>query len=328
MRAVTLTGLGRLEVVEASVPRSRPGWSVVQVLACGICGTDRHILHGDYPARPPLILGHEFGGLLHEPSPDCPLPAGSMVSVDPNICCGDCWQCRDGSPALCAERIALGVDIDGGLAQYVLVPDTQIYRVPQHVDPLQLAFVEPLACCLRAIDLAGEMSGTRVAVVGGGMIGQLVVQLARSAGASTITLVTRQPFRQELGRSMGATWSGDMADRPSRDHDLVFECAGVPGTMTDSLDLARPGGSVILLGITGRDHLQSVSPFDLVVRELRLQGSFLNPRTQSRAVQLIADGTLNLDPLATRIVGWDEVVDGIRATPGPTDIKVILQPSA
>lgn len=330
MRCVEVQGVGLAAVAERADPERRPGWALVDVLACGLCGTDRHILRGEYPSRMPLVLGHEFGGRVREADPDSRWHAGDLVSVDPNISCGVCSHCTAGRVALCPERYALGVDIDGGLSEVVAVPESQLYAA-SGINPLHLAFVEPLACCLRGMDLSSLRGGESVAVIGGGVMGQLVVQLAALAGASRITLITRQESRRELAETLGATdtCSPDEADRDlSRTYDVVFECAGVLETVAQSLRLARRGGSVILLGIPPEGATLPISPFDLVVDELRVQGSFLNPLTQERAVAIVREGSLDLDALISRRLTLDEVGDVLASQPGAGDIKYVVEPAA
>lgn len=324
--AVVLTGVGQLELQARPAPQARSGHSVIKVLACGVCGTDRHIIQGHYPSRPPLILGHEFAGVVHDPSPDGAIPSGTLVSIDPNISCGSCRACTEASTAFCPKRLALGVDLDGGLAELCLVPDTQLYPVDPQVEPVRLAFAEPLACCLRGTDLAGSLTGAKVAIIGGGVMGQLTAQLARIGGASVITMVTRQAERRRLAVDLGATHAHAPGEGASGDHDVAFECAGASGTLQASIDSVRPGGTVIILGITPQHHSYPINPYDLVAREIRIQGSFLNPRTQGRAADLVASGQLQLDPLATQVVALDRAIEGLVRTPGPSDIKVVVQP--
>ena len=328
MRALQLTDVGHLELVERPLPEAASGEVLVDVLACGLCGTDRHIVRGEYPSRMPLVLGHEFGGRVRWSAPGSSWAPGDLVSVDPNISCGGCADCRAGRVALCPDRHALGVDIDGGLGEVVVVPETQLYAIAD-VDPLHLAFVEPLACCLRGLDLAELSGGESVAVVGGGVMGQLTVQLATRAGASRITLVTRQAAKRELAERLGATDSctpGE-ADGLSRTFDVVFECAGVIETVAQSMSLARRGGSVILLGIPPEGQTIPVSPFTLVVDELRVQGSFLNPVTQARAADLVGSGVLDLDPLISRVLTLSDVEQALSTAPSGGDIKYVVRPA-
>jgi L-iditol 2-dehydrogenase len=196
MKAVVLAEVANLVIAEVEKPKPGAKECLVKVLACGLCGTDRHIYHGEYPSTKPVILGHEFGGVIEEVGPSSKFKVGQVVSVDPNIVCGKCIDCQAGRTAFCPELTALGVNINGGLAEYVLTPDTQIYPVSDGLNPLHLAFIEPLACSIRGLDLASLKGGEKVAVLGGGVIGLLVVQLANLAGASEIVLITRQKFRR------------------------------------------------------------------------------------------------------------------------------------
>jgi 2-desacetyl-2-hydroxyethyl bacteriochlorophyllide A dehydrogenase len=303
---------------------------LIKVLACGICGTDRHIYHGEYPSTKPVILGHEFGGVIEEVGPSSKFKVGQVVSVDPNIVCGKCMDCQAGRTAFCPELTALGVNINGGLAEYVLTPDTQIYPVSNGLNPLHLAFIEPLACSIRGLDLANLNGGEKVAVLGGGVIGLLVVQLAKLAGASEIVLITRQKFRRDVALKIGATRvidpNSEDVNTAVTNMDVVFECAGAVETFQQAQNIARRGGSVIVLGLTAADVTLEVNPFNIVVNELRIQGSFLNPLTQGRAAELVESGKLNLDILISKVVDLAGVQAILDAPPAEGDIKYIACP--
>ena len=274
MKAAVLSAINKMQVEEVATPTAQPGKSVVKVLACGICGTDRHIYHGEYPSNYPVILGHEFGGVISEAAPGSKFKVGDLVSVDPNIVCGECVDCKAGRTAFCPKLTALGVNINGGMAEYVLAPDTQIYLVPSNLNPDYLAFIEPLACSLRGMDLSNIKAGDKVAVLGGGVIGLLVVQLAKLAGASEIVLITRQKLRRDVALQIGATRAVDpkaeKVEEVVSGMDITFECAGALETFQQSMKITRRGGAVILLGLTSSDARLEIKPFDLVVNELRI----------------------------------------------------------
>ena len=330
MRALVLKAINELELAEVERPEPGPGFSLIKVLACGICGTDRHIYKGEYPSNKPVILGHEFGGVIEEVGPSSNFKVGQLVSIDPNIVCGNCPDCHAKRTAFCPELTALGVNINGGIAEYVLTPDSQIYPVAAGLNPLHLAFIEPLACSIRGMDLAALKGGERVAILGGGVIGLLVVQLAKLAGASEIVLVTRQKFRRDVALKIGAT---RVVDPNAEDvaqvvtgMDVTFECAGAVDTFKQSHVITRRGGSVIVLGLTAADTNLEINPFSIVVNELRIQGSFLNPLTQSRAAELVSSGKLNLDILISKVVDLDGVQAVLDAPPAEGDIKYIVCP--
>ena len=330
MKAVVLSAVNALAIADVEKPKPGTKECLVKVLACGICGTDRHIYHGEYPSTKPVILGHEFGGVIEEVGPSSKFKVGQVVSVDPNIVCEKCIDCQAGRTAFCPELTALGVNINGGLAEYVLTPDTQIYPVSNGLNPLHLAFIEPLACSIRGLDLANLKGGEKVAVLGGGVIGLLVVQLAMLAGASEIVLITRQKFRRDVALKIGATRvidpNSEDVNTAVTNMDVVFECAGAVETFQQAQNIARRGGSVIVLGLTAADVSLKVNPFNIVVNELRIQGSFLNPLTQGRAAELVESGKLNLDILISKVVDLAGVQAILDAPPAEGDIKYIACP--
>ena len=330
MKAVVLSAVNKLALAEVERPKPGVKECLVKVLACGICGTDRHIYHGEYPSAKPVILGHEFGGVIEEIGSDSKFQVGQVVSVDPNIVCGNCADCKVGRTAFCPDLTALGVNVNGGLAEYVLTPESQIYPVRKDLNPLHLAFIEPLACSIRGIDLANLKGGERVAVLGGGVIGLLVVQLAKLAGASEIVLITRQKFRRDVALKIGATRVVDPkvenVNTEIANMDVTFECAGAGETFEQALNITRRGGSVIVLGLTASDATLEVNPFNIVVKELRIQGSFLNPLTQARAAELVESGKLNLEILISKVVDLAGVQAVLDAPPAEGDIKYIACP--
>jgi 2-desacetyl-2-hydroxyethyl bacteriochlorophyllide A dehydrogenase len=330
MKAVVLSAVNNLAIAEVDKPKPGAKECLVKVLACGICGTDRHIYHGEYPSTKPVILGHEFGGVIEEVGSDSKFKVGQIVSVDPNIVCGKCADCKAGRTAFCPDLTALGVNINGGLAEFVLTPDTQIYPVRNDLNPLHLTFIEPLACSIRGVDLANLKGGEKIAILGGGVIGLLVVQLAKLAGASEIVLITRQKFRRDVALKIGATRvvdpNNEDVNTSVKNMDVTFECAGAIETFKQSQNITRRGGSVIVLGLTASDAKLEVNPFNIVVNELRIQGSFLNPLTQGRAAELVESGKLNLDILISKVVDLPGVQAILDAPPAEGDIKYIACP--
>ncbi len=338
MKAARLEAVGRLRVQEVAAPTARSGELVVRVEACGVCGTDRHIFHGEYPAVLPMTPGHEFAGTVTAAGPGCRMQVGTRVTVDPNISCGECLECRRGDPCLCPRRVALGVDLDGGLAEFVVVPERQAYPLPDALPITWGALCEPLACCLHALDLAGIIPGMRVAIFGGGVIGQIMVQLSALSGAVSTVLVTRQAERRSLAERLGATATYDphavavpaallgSGGALPRGADVVFECAGVVETFEQSLATARRGGTIVVIGVAPQDAVSGVRPYDIFARELRIVGSFLNPLTHGRAVDLAASGRLDLASLITSEWPLDQVPALLAAPPRQGQVKEIVLP--
>lgn len=330
MKAVRLTAIGQLTLAEVDRPIARRGEVLIRVEAAGVCGSDRHMVKGEYPTALPVTLGHEFCGIIEAMGEGATrLQPGDRVTVDPNIACGTCPACRAGKPNLCDTLTAIGVFRDGGFAEYVAVPEAQAYLLPPGLDPRHGAFSEPLACCLHALDLAEIRPGMSVAILGGGVIGLLMVQLARLAGATTVILSTRQQPRRELALATGATHAvpPDTVETVlPAGVDVVIECAGVPETFAQALRLAKKGGTVVIFGVTPKGTTVQVEPFDLLVREIRLVSAWLNPMTHARAADLVASGTLQLDPLISQVITLGQLPAILAAAPAFGEVKTIITP--
>lgn len=340
MKALRLESIGNLFVREVEKPEPGPDELLVRVEACGICGTDRHLFLGEFPSRPPVTIGHEFAGIVEAMGADVTgFAVGDRITGDPNISCGRCPQCTAGRVNLCRNLQAIGIHRNGGLAEYVIVPHKQAFALPLSLNPLHGAFCEPLACCLHGIDMAEIKAGSSVVVLGGGVIGLLTVQLARLAGATTVILSTRQEAKRQLAEELGATNTVDPSSSDIIEAitsaaglvpsgvDVVIECAGVPETMQQSTRLAKAGGTVVILGVMPQGAKVEIEPFDILFRELRVLGSFINPFTHRRAADLVASGAINVDKLISRTVTFEDAVDVIRNPAGPGEIKVLVVPS-
>jgi L-iditol 2-dehydrogenase len=338
MRALRLEKIGSVSVQPVTDPAPAPGALVIKVAVAGICGSDRHIISGEYPASPPVTLGHEFEGVVVGAGAGTTMAIGTRVAVDPNIACLKCRYCRMGLVAHCTDLHAIGVDRDGGLAEQVSVPERQAYELPADLPPGYGAICEPLACCLRAMDHAMVQPGDKVAVLGGGVIGQLLAQLARVAGARVV-LVTRQQQRRALAESLGAAatvdpLTADVGQAISGPHgmapggvDVAFEAAGAEGTFHQAMEVVRRAGKVVVVGAAPSSLVLPIKPFDLFARELQVIGSFLNPLTHGRAVEIAASGCLELGPLITRTVDLAEVGAVLAQPPAPGEVKVQVIPA-
>jgi len=298
------------------------------------------MFRGEYPTALPVTLGHEFCGIVEALGGAVGrIEVGTRVTVDPNIACGHCPACESGRPNLCYNLIAIGVFRDGGFAEYVAVPEAQAHVLPADVDPVHGAFCEPLACCLHGLDVARIVPGASVAILGGGVIGMLMVQLAKLAGAHTIILSTRQAARRQLALTLGATHAVDpAADDPVAaiagpggiapgGVDVVIEAAGVPDTFRQSIALARRGGTVVVFGVMPKGEIVGIEPFDLLFRELRLEGAYLNPFTHARAAQMVADRVLLLDPLVTHRIELSELPAVLKAPVPQGEVKTVVLPA-
>ena len=334
MRAAVFHGVGDLRIEERPELAVGSGQVLVKVAACGVCGTDRHILHGEFETFPPVIIGHEFAGEVVRVGEGVgDLRPGDRVAVDPNMPCGICRPCRRGQIHLCQNLRALGVDWDGGFAELCCVPRAQCYTLPQGVALREGAMTEPLACCLRGIQQAAIRPGDVVAVIGGGAIGQMLAQLARQAGAARVVLSEPVAERREMALSLGA----DQVIDPARDDplaaggalaggaDVVIEAVGSRATTAQALTWAAPGGTVLWFGVTPPGHLIEVEPNLIFRKELTIAGARINPFTHGAAVDLLASGRIRVAPLITQTIPL-EALPEVLARPAGGEIKTLVIP--
>ena len=337
MRALRLEQIGSVDLRSIPAPPAADEEVVVEVTVAGICGSDRHLISGEYPGAPPVTLGHELEGVVKETGPGTTMAVGTRVAVDPNMACLNCRYCRMGLFSHCLDLHAVGVDRDGGLAEFVAVPQRQAYELPADLPSGFGALCEPLACCLRAMDHAMVQPGDKVAILGGGVMGQLLAQLSRVAGARVV-LVTRQAQRRALAESLGAVatidpTNSEVSEAIAGSHgvapggvDVAFEAAGVADTFRRAIEVVRPAGKIVVVGAAPSSLTVPISPFDLFARELQVVGSHLNPLTHGRAVEMAASGLLDLRPLITRTVGLNDVKAVLMGPVAPGEVKVQVLP--
>jgi L-iditol 2-dehydrogenase len=336
MQSSVYHGPGRIGVESREAPRPGPGELVVEVKACGVCGTDMHIQDGEFPATVGIALGHEYSGLVQEVGKGVTgFTPGDSVAVDPNISCGGCPACQRGDVHLCDHLQALGVTRDGGFAELSLVPAAQAYRVPAQLSFEACAFAEPLSCCLHGLDLAGIRAGDRVMVIGAGPIGLLMVQLVRSSGAAEVAVIEPVPAKRALALRMGSDHALDPAgqDIPAAcrevapvGFDAVIECVGRPATAAQALGLARRGGTVVWFGVNPPGATLAVEPYLIYRNELTIRAAFINPHTFGRAVALLAQGRIQTEPLVSHRFDLTSVPEGIATMKAGRAVKALVLP--
>lgn len=205
MKSAIFYGKHDLRVEECPIPEIKPCEVLIQVEACGICGTDVHIYEGDKGAAevtPPTILGHEFAGVIVKTGSEVVrYHVGDRVCIDPNCYCGVCEFCKSGEVHFCENMIGYGTTVNGGFAEYCAVNESQVYLLGEHTTFAQGAMAEPVACCLHGIDMCNIQPGYQVVVIGGGMIGLLMVQLAKLAGASCVALLEPVEKKRKMGQN-------------------------------------------------------------------------------------------------------------------------------
>ncbi len=335
MRASFFLGNETFEAREIDRPRAGKGEIVIQNMVCGVCGTDVHIYHGEpgsADVNPPVVLGHEYSGVVVEVGEGVTsLKPGDHVTVDPNIYCGKCDYCRTARKQLCETMEAIGVTQNGGFEEYSVVPETQAFRLSPEL-PLEFgAMAEPVACCLHGIDRAEIREGDTVCVVGGGAIGLIMVQLSKLAGAAKVFLSEPNEKRREVGLRLGADCAVDPTAKDAaapllETADVVIECVGNLPAVRSAFQYAKKGATIVLFSVPKVDATFELPLFDVYKKELTVKGSFVNPDTHQRAVDLLNAGKLDFSSIITHRFPLDKMADAIAMQMSDQSIKVVVCP--
>jgi L-iditol 2-dehydrogenase len=329
MEALMVSKPKMVAVAQIDDPAPAQGEVVVAVAACGVCGTDRHIVEGTYPAQYPIVLGHEFAGTISVVGPGVNgVAIGDRVAVDPNISDGTCPACKRGEVNLCENLSAIGVTRAGGMAPFVTVPATQLHRVPEQLSLEDAAFAEPLSCIIHGLDRVKASPGATVAILGAGSIGLLTQQAVRKFAASVI-VSEPNAARRELAESLGAdeVYTPEMIEHDSHteEYDLVIDCTGSPLALPTAIRLARRGADVLIFGVSPSGAKVPVEPYELYRKELRLVASNLNPLTMDKAIAMLADASVKVEGVVSHAVGLDELPQLLLAAPPPGEVKAAVR---
>jgi 2-desacetyl-2-hydroxyethyl bacteriochlorophyllide A dehydrogenase len=325
MRAIVLDRPGSFRVAEVPDPTPGEGQIVVKVDACGVCGTDIHIMDGEFPPTPyPITPGHEFAGTVVAVASDVParmgLRVGTKVAVDPSLFCGYCRRCRSGRDNLCENWAAIGDTVDGAFAEYVAVPAVNAYRLPDGIDGQLGAMVEPLACAVHGLRRIGPLFGDSVVLSGAGTMGLLLLQLLVHSGAGPVTVVDRVSDRLEVARKLGAAATvSDLGELDGERFEIAVDATGVAAVVDGVAGLLDRGGRLLVFGVSPADSTISLSPFRVYNDELTVTGSMAILRSFAPAVQLIGSGTIDPRPLLSAplpLDQWGEALHRVRTGQG------------
>ena len=338
-----LTEPKKLEIQDSPIPSFGKDEVLIRVKACGICGSDVHGYDGSSGRRiPPLIMGHEAAGLIEECGSEVSgFSKGDRVTFDSTVYCGKCSYCKKGQVNLCDNRMVLGVSCEdyrrhGAFAEFVTVPSHIIYKLPDTFPFEHAAMIEAVSVAVHAVGRISFDSGDKSLVVGAGMIGLLLIQSIRSAGCSEIIAVDMDNDRLNLAKKLGATQvinsqevdalSFILNETEGQGVDKSFEVVGATPTVQLSIHAVRKGGSVVMVGNLAPEvelPLQSV-----VTREISLFGTCASAGEYPKCIELMADGSIQVDPLISAKVALEEGPEWFDRLYGrePGLMKVILTP--
>ena len=342
MRAAVFADIRKIEIREVPIPQINDDEVLIKIEYTGICGTDWSIYTGKYSAdRLPLIAGHEFSGKIAEVGANAiGLSVGDIVTADINIGCGHCFYCKKGLTLICPEFKQLGIHMDGTFAEYVKVSWKLVHRIPDSMNLLQAAFIEPTSCVIHSLKAMNFPVGSSVAILGSGL-GSLHAAIAKTRGAAPVIVIARNKTRLEIAKRMGADITISLEDYPDpvarvkeltggRGADCVVESVGTPGTYAQAMAMLRPGGTLAAFGIAAPDDTLDLKIADFVLSEQNITSSCAGfGEDWTDAITLISHGRIKPEPMFSKIMPLEKLEEALFLLQENRNlIKIFISPIA
>lgn len=340
MRAVVKRkeGAGNVELIERDRPVLKSGEVMIKVMAAGVCGTDIKIFHGDAWSNPPVILGHEYSGMVESVGEGVSgISVGDrVVSETAQVVCGACEYCKTGHPLMCEKRLSIGYGVDGAFAEYIAVRSGIIHKIPDSLSYDEAALCEPFSVALHGVwDHAEILPTDTVLVMGPGAVGQLAAQAAKAKGARVILIGTpKDEMRLEIARDdMGIHDSFDSFDETAmreltggRGVDVAIDCTGALPAIRNAMRALKKTGRLVQIGLT--KATLEVEYSLLTGRELSIAGSFGHQwKNWEEAIRLMASGKVNVKGLITGRYPIEQWRDAFNAMERQEGIKILIHPN-
>jgi threonine dehydrogenase-like Zn-dependent dehydrogenase len=338
MRAAVFQGQGVVRLDDVPEPRvDAPDDVIIEVEACGICGTDLQILNvpPGHPADPGVVMGHEFIGRVTALGVDAAasgLKVGQRVAVDPDATCGVCHFCRAGRPANCENIRALGIFRDGALAAFTKSPARAVFPFGDGPPSAVAALIEPLACVVNGANRANPRPGESALIYGAGAIGCLFVAVFRAAGASPIVVIEPTAARRAVVEAVGADHAiGPDEFAARRDEllpagaDIVVDAVGTQ--FGAAIEAAALGGRIVLFGQNANVH-PPVHQYTITARSLTVMGTYITNFTFPQAIRMVEQGILTLGPIVTHVLPLDRLTEGLDLLRSGAATKVVITPGS
>jgi L-iditol 2-dehydrogenase len=331
VKVATWRGESRFSLDDVPEPAPGAGQVLVAVHTAGICGTDVHATQGLFPWKPPLVLGHEYTGVIVDVGPRVNRGLiGQAVACEPSYGCGECAECREHRVSHC-QRLTRA----GGFAERVVLPTHAVHLVPAGLDPATAALTEPAACCLAGLEMVKLPRNATVLVIGGGIMGLLTLAIAKRRGAARTILSDPLIERRETARRLGADHLIDPTNEDLRDEiraltdgrgpDVVCEAVGKPALVAEALAIVKPMGVVQLVGVSPKGATLPVDLYDIHYRELRIQGAYGRGMSFRRALALLP--SLGVETLVTARLPLARIAEGFAEAAAGRGVKTAIAPN-
>ena len=304
MKALVLQEVGQGSVQEVLRPAPLDYEVEIEVKAAGLCGSDFHIFHGTYPAQYPLIPGHEFSGVISAVGDKVNgFEVGQRVTVDPNIYCNSCYYCLKNQKNMCESAEAVGVTRNGGFAEYVCVPATQVYVLPETVSFEEGALAEPLACGIYGVNQLELNLGDHAILFGAGPMGLLLLRLLLIRGASEVVVVECEEGRRQAAKEAGASKAyatiEDVKQEYKRGFDAVIDATGHKDVIYRMFEVAGKRAHILQFGCAGSEDFVTISPYQFYNNDWKYIGSRTAVFTYEHALSLLASNMVSVKEVIT-----------------------------
>ena len=334
MRAVIIEKPGVIRVDDVPEPAVGPEEVLVKVGACGICGTDIHIIDGEFPpTKYPITPGHEFGGeVAAVGSAVSGITVGDRVGVDPTLNCGHCYFCQRGKGNLCENWNAVGVTTSGGFAEYVAVPQRTVYPIPDTMSIAEAALIEPVSCVVHGFHLLQPRVGDSYLIYGAGPMGLQNAQLARFNGAREVAIIDINPSRLERARQFGFDALGtsleEVRQYAPRGFDNVIEATGVTKVAERAIDGVIRGGKLLLFGVCPPGETAAYDAFKVYNDEITILGTMAVNLSYGPALDAINAGAIDAKQMVSHTFPLDQFEEAVALVRKGAGLKVQVSPES
>lgn len=325
MNCALLTDACKLIITEVDKPQLRPTEVLIEVELAAICGSDASLYYGKCNVPFPVIPGHEAVGTIAGVGEEVSVfSEGMRVLFMPNYGCGVCPVCKQGLPNICPQKIRIGLDSNGVFADYVAVPAHVVVPVPDGLPNRIAIFTEPTAVALHALKKARPAKGQKALIFGAGVMGLLMTQLVVNEGAEAYTtdlVQGRLDLSKKLGARDGFVSSETLIENGP--YDIIYETSGAPMGLANAMEVAAPGGTIVVLGLAGQPH--PVLSSTIVRKELTILGSMIYTDEFPEVLELLASGVIQTEPLITSVLSIEELPESLESFSAPDRVKTLVQ---
>jgi len=336
VKAAVLEEVKKIVVKDIDKPSADGKNVLIKVKATGLCGTDVHEYHGDWPLDLPVVPGHEFAGVVEEIGPEVKyVKVGERVTVSPDIYCNSCSFCRTGNETLCENVECLGMEWNGSFAEYCLVPEKQVYAIPDNVSFEAASMIEPMACVYTVIRNIKEIYNKRILITGAGSTGLIFAMLLKNAAAFKIDITSRSQEKLDVAKKIGADEGintkdvfGSYSQITDNKYDAVIEVTGVSAVVENSLDLIDTNGSLYIFGVAKENSILKIDHGLIFYKNLKIFGAFPDLRSFGPIIKKLEKKQIDPTILISHRFSLDDFLGGFNLIEkqSGSSMKIIINP--